>query len=67
MRAPWDHCPQSTDIEEIMRRVPGITRREVLRIQQMGLTPDEEIDFAYIVVNNGMDVFYEANQAYVAR
>jgi len=33
MRAPWDHTPQSTDIEEIMRRAPGITRREVLRIQ----------------------------------
>ena len=50
-----------------MRRAPGITHREVLRIQQMGLTPDEEVDFAYIVVNLGIDVFYEANQAYVCR
>jgi hypothetical protein len=33
MRAPWDHNMQSTDIDEIMRRAPGITRREVLRIQ----------------------------------
>lgn len=32
MRAPWDHTAQSTDIEEIMRRVPGLTRREALRI-----------------------------------
>jgi len=32
MRAPWDHTMQSTDIEEIMRRVPGLTRREGLRI-----------------------------------
>lgn len=67
MRAPWDDTAQSTDIEEIMRRVPGLTRREALRIQQMGLTPNEEIDFAYLVVNLGIDVFYEANQAYVCR
>lgn len=67
MRVPWDHCPQSTDAEEIMRRVPGITRREVLKIQAMGLTPDEEVDYAYLVVNNGIDVFYEANQAYILR
>ena len=32
MHAPWDHCPQSTDVEELMRRVPGLTRREGLRI-----------------------------------
>jgi len=32
MKAPWDHCPQSTNIEEILRRVPGLTRREALRI-----------------------------------
>ena len=43
MRAPWDHTAQSTDIEELMRRAPGLTRREGLRIQQLGLTPDEEI------------------------
>lgn len=50
-----------------MRRVPGLTRREALRIQQLGLTPDEEIDFAYLAVNLGLDVFYESNQAYIAR
>ena len=33
MRAPWDHTAQSTDIEELLRRVPGLTRREALRIQ----------------------------------
>ena len=32
MRAPWDHTMQSTDIEELLRRVPGLTRREALRI-----------------------------------
>ena len=67
MKMPWDHCPQSTDVEEIMRRVPGLTRKEALKIQQMGFTPEEEVDFAYIVVNNGIDVFYEGNQAYFAR
>jgi hypothetical protein len=51
----------------MMRRVPGLTRKEALRIQQLGLTPDEEVDFAYIIVNNGVDVFYEGNQAYFCR
>ena len=60
-RANWDHVAQSTDIDELMRRVPGLTRREGLRIQQLGLNPIEEIDFAYMVVNNGIDVFYESN------
>jgi len=32
MRAPWDHTYQSTDLDEIMRRVPGLTRREGLKI-----------------------------------
>jgi hypothetical protein len=26
-----------------------------------GLSPDEEVDYAYLVVNNGLDVFFEAN------
>lgn len=56
-----------TDPEEIMRRVPGITRREAERITQMGLDPDEQVDFAYLVYNNGIDVFYEGNSVYVAR
>lgn len=67
LRAPWDYTAQSTDVDELMRRVPGLTRREALRVQQLGLTPDEEIDFAYLAVNNGLDVFYQPNQAYVAR
>jgi len=67
MKMPWDHCPQSTDVEELMRRAPGLTRKEALRIQQLGLTPEEEVDYAYLVVNNGIDVFYEGNQAYFAR
>jgi hypothetical protein len=44
-----------------MRRVPGLTRREALRIQQMGFTPEEEVDYAYMTVNMGIDVFYEPN------
>jgi hypothetical protein len=67
MKAPWDPTMQSTDVEEMMRRVPGLTRREALRIQQFGFQPDEEVDFAYLVVNLGIDVFYEANQAYICR
>lgn len=67
MRCPWDHTAQSTDVEELMRRAPGLTRKEALRIQQFGLTPEEEVDFAYMTVNMGIDVFYEGNQAYCAR
>lgn len=67
MKVPWDDCPQHTDVEELMRRVPGLTRREALKIQQFGFTPEEEVDYAYLTVNLGMDVFYEGNQAYVAR
>ena len=32
MRAPYDDTPQSTDVEELMRRAPGLTRREALKI-----------------------------------
>ena len=46
MCVPWDNYTHSTDIDELMRRAPG-------------LSPEEEIDFAYLVVNNGIDVFYE--------
>ena len=67
MRCPADHTMQSTDVEELMRRAPGLTRREALRIQTFGLTPEEEVDFAYMTVNMGIDVFYEGNQAYVMR
>lgn len=67
MSLPYQLCPQSTDVEELMRRVPGLTRREALRIQQLGFNPDEEVDFAYLVVNNGLDIFYTRNQAYIAR
>merc|ERR1711976_459208 len=66
-RAPVEGTPQSTDVEELMRRIPGLTRKEALKIQSLGLTPWEELDYAYIVVNNGIDVFYESNHSYVNR
>ena len=28
MKCPWDHTPQSTDVEELMRRAPGLSRKE---------------------------------------
>ena len=61
----YNYC--SHDPEEIMRRVPGITREEAEHITQLGLTPDEEVDYAYLVYNNGIDIFYMANNAYVQR
>lgn len=61
MNLPWDFYPQHSDIEEMMRRVPGLTRKEALKIQTFGFKPEEEIDFAYLAVNNGIDVFYVRN------
>jgi hypothetical protein len=34
---------------------------------RLGLTPDEEIDYAYLTYNLGLDVFYLGNQIYTAR
>lgn len=36
-----DFCYCAVDIDEIMRRVPGITRKEAEHITKLGLTPDE--------------------------
>jgi hypothetical protein len=66
-RAPYEGVPESTDVEELMRRAPGLTRKEAMKIQSMGFSPFEELDFAYLVVNNGIDVFYQSNNAYLYR
>jgi len=55
------------DPDEIMRRVPGITRKEAEWITKLGLTPQEQVDFAYIAYNTGLDVFYLSNQVFTAR
>lgn len=55
------------DPEEIMRRVPGITRKEAEYITTLGFNPDEQVDFAYLVYNLGLDVFYNPNAVFVAR
>jgi hypothetical protein len=55
------------DVDEVMRRVPGITRREVEHIVSLGLTPIEQLDFAYLAYNLGLDVFFQPNQVYLAR
>ena len=62
-----DGCYCYHEPEEIMRRVPGITRKEAEQIIRLGLTPDEQIDFAYIAYNLGLDVFYLTNQVYTTR
>jgi hypothetical protein len=67
LRAPIEGVTQSTDLEELMRRIPGLTRKEALKIQSLGFSPREELDYAYIVVNNGIDVFYESNHSYIVR
>jgi hypothetical protein len=67
LRVGKEATPQSTDVEELMRRVPGLTRKEALKIQSIGMSPWEELDYAYLVVNNGLDVFYEPNNSYILR
>ena len=49
------------DVDEVMRRVPGISRKEVEFIVKLGLTPEEQVDFSYLVYTLGLDVFYFAN------
>jgi len=66
-RVGRDYCYCHHEVEEIMRRVPGITRKEVEHIIRLGLNPDEQVDFAYIAKNIGLDVFYLTNQVYTAR
>lgn len=34
---------------------------------KLGLTPIEQVDYAYLAYNIGLDVFYIHNQMYVAR
>jgi hypothetical protein len=81
LRKVWDQmCLQKDfhycqmDVDEVMRRVPGvsftliqITRKEVEHIVKMGLSPVEQVDYAYLVYNLGLDVFYHPNQVYIAR
>lgn len=67
LRVGWEPTTESTCAEELMRRVPGLTKKEAIKIQSLGFSPWEEIDYAYLVVNNGIDVFFEPNSAYLYR
>lgn len=67
LRVAWEGVQESTSCEELMRRVPGLTKKEALKIQSLGFSPWEELDFAYIAVNNGIDVFFDPNHGYLAR
>ena len=50
-----------------MRRVPGITREEAEYITTLGLTPDDEVEFAYYVKTSGVDPYYPCNMTYMLR
>lgn len=41
VRIGEDKCYCQMDVDEVMRRVPGITRKEVEFIVKLGLTPEE--------------------------
>ena len=45
---PLDNHPCSVDVDEIMRRVPGIKRETAEYITLLGLNPDEEVDYAFL-------------------
>lgn len=45
---PNDKHPCSMDVEELMRRVPGVTRELADKVTSLGLTPDEEVHYAYL-------------------
>ncbi|CAG9333569.1 unnamed protein product [Blepharisma stoltei] len=62
-----DICYPSTDAEEIMRRVPGVTREEAEYIRSLGFTPDDEVELAYWYKTIGFDIYYPLNNTYVAR
>lgn len=66
-RVPFDRLSEYMSAEELMRRVPGLTKKEALKIQSIGLNPYQQLDYAYIAVNNGIDLFFEPNHGYVAR
>jgi len=67
LRVGSEPTNESTCCEELMRRVPGLTKKEAIKIQTFGFSPLEEIDYAYICVNNGIDIFYEPTQGYLYR
>lgn len=50
-----------------MRRIPGLSRKDAEHITTLGLTPDEEVDFAYLSHNIGLDIYYEPNNCYLGR
>lgn len=50
-----------------MRRVPGLTRKDAEHITTLGLNPDEEVDFAYMAHNIGLDIYYDPNNCYIGR
>jgi hypothetical protein len=62
-----DQCYPSTDTEELMRRVPGLTREEAEYVRTLGLTPDDEVELAYYYKNMGIDIYYPMNNTYIAR
>mmetsp|Transcript_18472 Transcript_18472/g.40611 ORF Transcript_18472/g.40611 Transcript_18472/m.40611 type:complete len:91 (+) Transcript_18472:266-538(+) len=52
-----DYCEASTSMEELKRRVPGLSDEEYTEIRSIGFTPHEELDLAYLVKNFGLDIF----------
>ncbi len=62
-----DRCYQSTSADELMRRIPGLTRADAEYVRTLGMTPDDEVEIAYWYKNAGIDIYYPLNNTYVAR
>ena len=44
-----------------------ISRKEVEHIVKLGLTPMEQVRYAYLAYHMGLDIFYQPNGVYIAR
>ena len=62
-----DGCYASVDTEELMRRVPGLTREDAEYIRTIGFTPDDEVALAWYYKNTGVDPYYPPNFTYIGR
>jgi len=54
-------------MEELKRRIPGLSDEEYEEIRSIGLTPHEELDVAYLCKNFGMDIFFVPDEHTIGR
>ncbi len=60
-------CPKKNILFATDSSHGSLTHPNFALYEKLGLTPNEQVDFAYLVYNLGLDVFYFANQVFIAR